>query len=47
MLFIEITFIIFWGACLLVPLFTRDAEVQDHLHSIADVCAGNDQHGDN
>ncbi len=31
MVVIKITFIIFWGACMLVPLFARDAEVQDHL----------------
>ncbi len=28
---IKIIFIIFWGAFMLVPLFARDAEVQDHL----------------
>ncbi len=28
---IKIIFIIFWGAFMLVPLFVRDAEVQDHL----------------
>ncbi len=28
---IKIIFIIFWGAIMLVPLFVRDAEVQDHL----------------
>lgn len=30
---IEIIFILFWGACLLVPLFTRDAEVSDHAQN--------------
>ncbi len=28
---IKIIFIIFWGAFMLVPLFVRDAEVQDPL----------------
>ncbi len=31
MVVIKIIFIIFWGAFMLVPLFTRDAEVQNHL----------------
>ena len=31
MVVIKIIFIIFWGAFMLVPLFARDAEVQDHL----------------
>ncbi len=31
MVVIKIIIIIFWGACMLVPLFARDAEVQDHL----------------
>ncbi len=31
MVVIKIIFIIFWGAVMLVPLLTRDAEVQDHL----------------
>ncbi len=31
MVVIKIIFIIFWGAVMLVPLFTRDAEVQENL----------------
>ncbi len=31
MVVIKIIFIIFWGAFMLVPLFARDAKVQDHL----------------
>ncbi len=31
MVVIEVIFIIFLGAFMLVPLFARDADVQDHL----------------
>ncbi len=43
---IKIMFIIFWGAFMLVPLFARDAEVQDHLDSRDADCSPNDQHDD-
>ena len=46
MVVIKIIFIIFWGAFMLVPLFTRDAEEQVHLDSRDADCSPNDQHDD-
>ncbi len=38
MVVIKIMFIIFWGAFMLVPLFARDAEVQELLDSLDADC---------
>jgi len=38
MVVIEVIFIILLGAFMLVPLFARDADVQDHLDSLDAVC---------
>ncbi len=46
MVVIEVIFIIFLGAFMLVPLFARDAEAQDHLDSPDADCSPNDQHDD-
>ncbi len=38
MVVIKVIFIIFWGAFMLVPLFARDADVQDHLDTLDADC---------
>ncbi len=38
MVVIKVIFIIFWGAFMLVPLFARNADVQDHLDTLDADC---------
>ncbi len=38
MVVIKVIFIIFLGAFMLVPLFARDADVQDHLDTLDADC---------